>query len=560
MLKFWHALKRCTLCFLLFSMALSAPVFAQRPPSVERQKVVEKAAKQVSRESGVSERALKTRTKTPDNASEAEILKLMRAEAKAELEDRELLRQIAADLTEVKEKQLAQDAGRALDEGRTEDFVKAYIALQAEIEKAAIERSDDQTWANVVAANENPSAVIPVAARIEIIVSYLSIFPTGKHIDEARTMLFALEAQQKAEEEALNLQEQEAAARVLAEKQAAEQAKRDEEERVRKATPWLRGFDSKSYDIAPSGLYAVSFLPNSRNLAAGTGDGDILIINGTNGKLVNTLKGHSRAVRSLAFSNDGKKLLSISNDGNARVWDWSKATELLIIEGGNFAVNSAVFYDDGKSVIVASSDGSVRMVVINEQKWSHNIVEPSKFYVAGTPAIALSKDEKTFLVGQRGTWMFLDPKRSYTDPFDTNRYLSISEYRSNRATFSADGQYIFLGTNWLYSRGQRHIVCNVPPESNGGPSKVAFSPDNRFLSVLTSSFGSKVVPSIMELGCGTDIESKRSSSTALIPSSRLLATLDGHDVSVQDMAFAADGAHFATVSADGKMVIWSDRF
>ncbi len=45
------------------------------------------------------------------------------------------------------------------------------------------------------------------------------------------------------------------------------------------------------------------------------------------------LKGHTGAVRSVAFSLDGKRILTGSEDQTARVWDAETGTEKLALKG-----------------------------------------------------------------------------------------------------------------------------------------------------------------------------------------------------------------------------------
>jgi WD40 repeat protein len=73
------------------------------------------------------------------------------------------------------------------------------------------------------------------------------------------------------------------------------------------------------------------------------------------------LKGHNRAISSLAFSPDGKRLASsgsgdrLDGDGVMRIWDIILGKELLTIKSGLRKVKSMSFSPDGKRL--ASVDG-----------------------------------------------------------------------------------------------------------------------------------------------------------------------------------------------------------
>ena len=56
-----------------------------------------------------------------------------------------------------------------------------------------------------------------------------------------------------------------------------------------------------------------------------------------------SLKGHTSAVRSMAFSPDGKRLASGSEDSMVQVWDAQTGQELLTLKGHSGTVNSVVF-------------------------------------------------------------------------------------------------------------------------------------------------------------------------------------------------------------------------
>ena len=54
------------------------------------------------------------------------------------------------------------------------------------------------------------------------------------------------------------------------------------------------------------------------------------------GQEVLTLKGHTRPVYSVAFSADGKRIVSGSEDNTVKVWDAATGQEVLTIKGGKW--------------------------------------------------------------------------------------------------------------------------------------------------------------------------------------------------------------------------------
>ena len=71
----------------------------------------------------------------------------------------------------------------------------------------------------------------------------------------------------------------------------------------------------------------------------------------TTGQQIRQFVGHTKDIRNVAVSPDGKQLLSGSFDGTMRLWDLATAKELKRFDGpGNF-VESVRFMPDGKRAI-----------------------------------------------------------------------------------------------------------------------------------------------------------------------------------------------------------------
>ena len=73
-----------------------------------------------------------------------------------------------------------------------------------------------------------------------------------------------------------------------------------------------------------------------------------------------TFDGHEDRLWNVAFSSDGKFLVTTSHDRTARVWDAEEVKELAVLRGHKNAVTSAVFSPGGETVFTTGDDWTVR--------------------------------------------------------------------------------------------------------------------------------------------------------------------------------------------------------
>src|SRR2546422_11064404 len=80
------------------------------------------------------------------------------------------------------------------------------------------------------------------------------------------------------------------------------------------------------------------------------------------GKYVLTaFEGHSKPVRSAALSPDGKFVVTGSDDNTGRLWDTDTGKEVRRFNGHLNSVMSVKFSADGKSVLTGSCDRTARL-------------------------------------------------------------------------------------------------------------------------------------------------------------------------------------------------------
>jgi WD40 repeat protein/serine/threonine protein kinase len=71
------------------------------------------------------------------------------------------------------------------------------------------------------------------------------------------------------------------------------------------------------------------------------------------------LVGHTDMIQSLAFSPDGRRLVSAGKDRSVRIWDTATAAQLMVLGGHTDEVFAAVFHPDGRRVASAGRDGAI---------------------------------------------------------------------------------------------------------------------------------------------------------------------------------------------------------
>ncbi len=104
-----------------------------------------------------------------------------------------------------------------------------------------------------------------------------------------------------------------------------------------------------------AGVTPVAFSPDGRFMLTGSVDETAIVWDVRTGEQIRTFQGHDDTVTSVVFSPDGRRVLTGSEDGSARVWDVGTGKELLRwwhLEGGSWlAVTPEGYFTGSEDVL-----------------------------------------------------------------------------------------------------------------------------------------------------------------------------------------------------------------
>ncbi|MCP4699142.1 MAG: WD40 repeat domain-containing protein [Gammaproteobacteria bacterium] len=105
----------------------------------------------------------------------------------------------------------------------------------------------------------------------------------------------------------------------------------------------------------------MAFSSDGKTLVTGSSDNTARLWDAASGREVRVLKGHTDNVRSAVFSPNGKILATGSEDKTARLWDAVSGREVRALKGHTAYVRSVAFSPDGKTLATSWDDNITRL-------------------------------------------------------------------------------------------------------------------------------------------------------------------------------------------------------
>jgi WD40 repeat protein len=282
---------------------------------------------------------------------------------------------------------------------------------------------------------------------------------------------------------------------------------------------------------------SVAISPDGRVLVSGSGDRTVKIWDLTAGQLLQTLLGHEHWVRSVAISPDGQLVASGSNDKTIKIWQLRTGKLLKTLSGHSDWVRAVTFSPDSQYLASGSQDKSIKLWRVETGQLLQTLSGHDHWVlaIALTPQTVSSSTTQPLLVsGSRDTtikiWQLksgtaLHALKGHTEPI-------------NCLGLSLDGQVLASGSQdktvkiWQLETG---TLLRTLTGHGDAVNAVAISSDEQ---LLVSGSQDKTVK-IWQLDTGT-----------------LLETLVGHVGWIWSVALSADGQTIASAGDDGTIKIW----
>jgi WD40 repeat protein len=328
------------------------------------------------------------------------------------------------------------------------------------------------------------------------------------------------------------------------------------------------------YPGSVSSISSVAFSPDGKRILTGSADKTVRVWSVASGEEMGSLIEQTGPVSSVAFSPDGKRILTGSRDGIARLWDAARPREEANTFVGHAGpISSAAFSPSGKFILTGSEDATALLWNIETRSVLYTLAGQS----GPISSVAFSRDGGRILTGSwdHSVWVW-----------DANNCKVILKIHGDMGpifsvAFSPDGRRILAGgatrsaALWDARTGKKLKALE------GAAYPVAFSPDGRRIATGSQSvtaneydpsrFGITGIEMLIVKANGGPI-----SVVAFSPDNKHILTgsrdstatvwdrynpgrtidLKGHTAAVSTVAFSPDGTRLLTGSEDGTVKLW----
>ncbi|MEW6208145.1 MAG: protein kinase [Acidobacteriota bacterium] len=270
-------------------------------------------------------------------------------------------------------------------------------------------------------------------------------------------------------------------------------------------------------------VWSLAFSPDGRWLVSTHGDGSVVIWDAAEREPVASLSEHSGPVRAVAFSPDGKRVASASEDRSIIIWDAETRRKEAVLTGHETRVSSVAFARDGNLIASSDQEGNVMMWDAARRLAVWRARPPN---ISSSYCLAISPDGR-WVATTNGIYETSEGRHVLSFNFPAHSY---------GVSFSADGRWLACaaGEAVLWDTESWRIADRTGSIDMGQVS-VSFSPDNK------------------QLATGSDDGTVR---LWHLDPLREVAMLGRHAARVKFVTFSPDGSEVASASDDQTIALW----
>ncbi len=282
-------------------------------------------------------------------------------------------------------------------------------------------------------------------------------------------------------------------------------------------------------------VLSVAFSPDGRTVLSGSWDETLKLWDVATGKKLRTFRGHERRVVSVAFSPDGRTALSGCADDTLKLWDVATGKELRTLWHLGYVV-SVAFSPDGRTAFSGRRDDTLNQwdVATGQELRTFKGPPNDRSLIYHDGSVVISLDGRTALFhandGTLELWDVATGKvlRTFKGLARPGEPVAISPDGRTVLSSAADNALKL----WDAASGKELSTFKASTER---VSLIAIFPDGR--TVLSGSIGGTL--KLWDVASGEG-----------------LRTLTGHTSEVNSVAFSPDGRTLASASGDKTIKLW----
>ncbi|KAJ3122877.1 hypothetical protein HK098_002416 [Nowakowskiella sp. JEL0407] len=283
---------------------------------------------------------------------------------------------------------------------------------------------------------------------------------------------------------------------------------------------------------------AVAISPNGKLIASCSEDEFIKIWSKETGEELRILSGHASHIRAVSFSSDGQFLVSGSNDKTVKLWSVEAGEEVMTLNGHTSYVTSVQFSTDGEYIVSGSNDQTAKLWSVTTGKELNTFKGHSNSVTSVAIANTEDRNERVIVSGSKDGTIKIWSNLS-NDAVVLWRTLVGHTDNVNSVAVSNDGRYIVSGGN--------DKVIKIWALKDGSEVRT-LSGHKLMISSVTISEDSKFIVS------GS---SDREVKVWEFENGREVRTLAGHTREVTSVAVSLDGMFIVSGSWDKTVNVWS---